>query len=229
MNSSSTSREVGAAWPRIAPFVVFIGLLVVEPYLADAVEPVMDPRWLYGIRSGITALVLLALWGRYSELRDRPLPGAGAWMLGVAAGAVAFALWIVLDFPPLVMGENESPFDPRVNDAIHWGFALTRLAGAALVVPVMEELFWRSFLMRWLEKPRFLDVAPSDVGRKSLLMTSVVFALEHRLWFAGLLAGLIYGELYRRTGSLWVVILAHTVTNAGLGVYVLATGGWGFW
>lgn len=42
-------------------------------------------------------------------------------------------------------------------------------------------------------------------------------------------AGLIYGELYRRTGSIWIVILAHAITNAALGVYVLMTGSWGFW
>lgn len=60
-------------------------------------------------------------------------------------------------------------------------------------------------------------------------MTSVVFALEHRLWFAGLLAGLVYGELYRRTGTLWIVIFAHALTNGFLGGYVVATGSWGFW
>ena len=218
------------AWPRIAPFALFIGLLVAEPYLAELVEPVLDPRWLYAVRAGITAIVLVALWGRYSELREGgAAAGVSGWALGVGAGVLVLVLWVLLDFPPLVMGENETPFDPRVDGTIHWRLALMRLAGAALVVPVMEELFWRSFLMRWLEKPRFLSVVPRDVGWKPLVMTSVVFALEHRLWFAGLLAGLIYGELYRRTGSLRVVIAAHAVTNAGLGAYVLATGSWVFW
>jgi CAAX prenyl protease-like protein len=143
-------------------------------------------------------------------------------------GVGVFVLWIALDFPPLVMGEGD-PFDPRVDGRIHPGFALTRLAGAALVVPVMEEIFWRSFLMRWLEKPSFLEVDPRQVGPKALLITSAVFAAEHRLWFAGLLAGLLYGELYRRTGDIRVVVLSHAVTNGLLGVYVLATGSWTFW
>lgn len=211
------------------PFATFILLLVAEPYLAGWVEPVLDTRWLYGIRSAITAGAMLALWRYYDELRPGTRTPGWAWGMGLLAGLLVLVLWITLDFGPLVMGQNESPFDPRVNGRTHTGLALTRLAGAALVVPVMEELFWRSFLMRWLEKPRFLDVDPGAVGWKPLVLTSAVFALEHRLWFAGLLAGLVYGELYRRTGSLWVVVLAHAVTNGMLGVYVLATGSWGFW
>ena len=58
---------------------------------------------------------------------------------------------------------------------------------------------------------------------------SVLFATEHRLWFAGLLAGLAYGWLYKRSGNLWVPIVAHALTNALLAAYVLATGSWSFW
>lgn len=229
MTDTQRAFFAGPAWARIAPFAVFIALMAVEPYLAGLVEPIFDPRWLYAIRSGVTGAILLALWSRYTELRDLPPAGAPAWLLGTAVGVGVFLLWIALDFPPLVMGEAEDPFDPRVAGRIDVGLAVARVAGAALVVPVMEELFWRSFLMRWIERPKFLGVTPGEVGWKPLVMTSVVFALEHRLWFAGLLAGLAYGELYRRTGDLRVVILAHALTNAALGAFVLATGSWSFW
>ena len=202
---TATPRRTGPVWPWIAPFAVFIVLLGLEPYLADLVEPVLDPRWLYAFRAGVTALVLLALWKHYVELRETPATSASAWM------------------------GDPDPFDPRVDGTLHLGFALTRLAGAALVVPVMEELFWRSFLMRWLERPAFRHVLPRDIGIKPLLITSAIFAVEHRLWFAGLLAGLLYGELYRRTGDIRVVILAHAITNLLLGLYVLATGHFEFW
>lgn len=227
----SSSQPTGQAWPRILPFVVFVGLLAAEPYLAGLLEPVADPRWLYGVRAGIAAVLLFALWGRYSELRSEPgtRTPASAWVIALVAGLGVFILWILLDFPPLVMGEPDSPFDPRVNGSVYWPFAATRLLGAVVVVPVMEELFWRSFLMRWLQEPRFLQVQPRALGWKALLTSSALFALEHRLWLAGLLAGLIYGELYRRTESLWAVVLAHAVTNGALGAYVLVTGSWGFW
>ena len=107
--------------------------------------------------------------------------------------------------------------------------ATLRLAGAALVVPLMEELFWRSFLARWIDAQNFLSQAPRRLSFKAIGITSVLFALEHRLWFAGLLAGLLYGWVYRRTGSLWVPVIAHAVTNGALGIWVLRTGSWQFW
>lgn len=217
-----------AALPRVAPFAVFIVLLAAQPLLAPVVGHAFDPRWLYAVRALVTGALLLLFWRRYVELRNAPPVRAPAWLAGLAVGIVVFLLWIALDFPPLVTGAG-SGYDPRVGGAIHPGLALTRLAGAALVVPAMEELFWRSFLMRWVQGQRFLDVDPARVGWKGLLITSAVFALEHRLWLAGLLAGLAYGELYRRTRNLWVAILAHAVTNGLLGAWVLATGSWTFW
>jgi CAAX prenyl protease-like protein len=215
------------AWPRVAPFALFIALMAAEPVLAPALEGIVDARWLYALRSVLAALLLVVLWRRYTELK-RPRVTGAAWLEGVGVGVVVFVLWIGLDFPPLVLGEAH-PYIPMVDGRLHGGLALTRLAGAALVVPVVEELFWRSFLMRWLEKPGFLAVDPRTVGSRAILISSVVFALEHRLWLAGFLAGLAYGALYRRTGSLWVVIVAHAVTNGVLGVYVLGTHSWHFW
>ncbi len=232
MNDRSAPASAGAPiWPFVAPFALFIGLLAVEPYLADAVAPTLDPRWLYGIRSALTAALLIALWPRYAAIPGIWGPraaGGAAWVAGGLVGVAVLVAWVLLDVPPFVLGEAHA-FDPTVGDRVHVGLAAARVAGATLVVPVMEELFWRCFIMRWLERPRFLEVLPRNVGWKALLISSAVFALEHRLWLAGLLAGLAYGELYRRTGSLRVAIFAHAVTNGLLGAYVLVTGSWSFW
>lgn len=228
-DGGAKARSGPSPLPWIAPFAVFMLLLVAEPWLADALEGVLDARWLYGVRNAVTLLLLVLFWRHYRELRDTPRTGAAGWAAGVAVGAGVFVLWILLDFPPLVTGPGDGGFGPRVDGAVHWGFALTRIAGAALVVPVMEELFWRSFVMRWIERPRFLDVDPATVGLKGVLVSSAIFASEHRLWFAGLLAGLAYAELYRRTGDLRVAVVAHALTNALLGIWVLGTGSWGFW
>jgi CAAX prenyl protease-like protein len=106
---------------------------------------------------------------------------------------------------------------------------VVRLTGAALLVPVMEELFWRSFVMRWIHDHDFLAVSLARVGYKALALSAVVFGLEHHLWFAGLLAGLAYGWLYIRAGNLWVPILSHGVTNGLLGAWVVYTQSWEFW
>jgi len=104
-----------------------------------------------------------------------------------------------------------------------------RWAGAALVVPVMEELFWRSFLMRWIDSPRFELVPPQRVTLRAIALSTFVFMLAHTLWLAAIAAGLVYAWLYVRTGKLWVAVIAHAVTNTLLGAWVIATGNWGYW
>lgn len=214
---------------RCVPFGLYIALLALGPVLEGALPEGFDARWLYCVQVGFVTMSLALLWGRYDELRGAPAPGWSGWSLGVGAGVVIFVLWISLDFPPLVVGDGGEGFDPRNGGSVDWGLSVTRLAGAALVVPVMEELFWRSFILRWLEKQSFLSVDPASVGWKALVISSAVFAVEHHLWFAGLLAGLAYGWLYIRTKNLWVPIVAHAVTNGLLGAWVLRTGEWGFW
>ena len=97
------------------------------------------------------------------------------------------------------------------------------------MVPVMEELFWRSFLMRWIDNPDFEQVAPESVSPKAMLMSSLVFMLAHTQWLGALLAGLLFAWVYRYTRSLWAAVLCHAVTNGVLGLWVVVNGAWQFW
>jgi uncharacterized protein len=140
-----------------------------------------------------------------------------------------FLLWIGIDWDWAVVARSDG-FDPhRADGSLNWPLALGRLAGLALVVPVMEELFWRSFLLRWVDRHDFLTVSPRQVGWGALLITTALFAVEHNRWFAGVIAGAVYAGLYMRSGNLWVPIVAHVITNGMLGVWILATGSWQFW
>ena len=112
---------------------------------------------------------------------------------------------------------------------VDWPLVALRLAGATLLVPLMEELFWRSFLMRWLQQPIFESVRPMAVGLRAIVLSTFVFVLAHTLWLAAAIAGLAYALLYVRSGKLWTAVIAHALTNALLGVYVVATGSWQFW
>lgn len=214
---------------RAIPFAVFIGLLAFEPWLGRQLADVLDAHWLYGVRSIIVAGLLLLFWRRFDELAVRR-PGVPACLLALVVGLAVLAVWLALDSGFFVLGQPGSGFDPRTGgDSIDWLLALMRLAGSALVVPVMEELFWRSLVMRWLENTDFAAVDPVRVGIFALLSSSLAFGFEHSQWAAGVLAGLAYGWLYQRSRNLWVPIISHAVTNAGLGVWVLATGTWYFW
>ena len=148
----------------------------------------------------------------------------------MAVGLLVFVLWIRLDAPWMQIGEPSAAFVPvDAQGRLDWPLITVRWLGAALLVPVMEELFWRSFLMRWLQQPVFEGVDPRRVGFKAVLLSTFVFMLAHPLWLAAILAGLAYALIYRRTGKLWTAVIAHAVTNGALGIWVVQTGQWQFW
>jgi CAAX prenyl protease-like protein len=187
-----------------------------------------DARWLYGLQVAAVAMLLAGFKDQYSELRFR-WPGGQVVAWSVVCGAVVFALWISLDQPWMTLGKTGGYSPLRADGGIDVPLAAVRLAGAALVVPPMEELFWRSFVMRWIVNRDFRSVDPRRIPWSPLLQVSLVFGAEHDLWLAGAVAGLAYGYLYIRAGSLWAPIIAHAVTNAMLGAWVLAYARWEYW
>jgi CAAX prenyl protease-like protein len=56
-----------------------------------------------------------------------------------------------------------------------------------------------------------------------------LFGFEHNLWLAGVVAGAVYGWLYKRYRTLWSPILSHGITNGLLGLWVVSTGNWSYW
>jgi CAAX prenyl protease-like protein len=213
---------------RALPFALYIALLALEGVLPD-LAPGFDARWLYPAKAGLVAVALAVLWRHYSELGSWGL-SAGNLLLSAAVGVVVLVVWVNLDAGWMLLGEVGKGYNPTdAAGRIDWLLVAFRIAGAALVVPLMEELFWRSFLQRWVQQPDFLALDPALIGLKALFIASALFAVEHLQWFAGLVAGLAYGWLYIRTRSLWSPIVAHAVTNGGLGAYVVATGQWSFW
>ena len=216
-----------AARARILPFALYMLFVVVADLLERLGIPAGALRWLYPIKIGAVALTLALYWRDYAELKGT-LPGPKVALVAFAAGVAVLALWISLDAPWMIVGAAPG-FDPRDGARIDWALVLARIGGAALVVPVMEELFWRSFLMRWIESPDFEKLDPSQAGPKSFIITIALFGFEHNLWLAGIVAGGAYCVLYMRHRTLWSPILAHAVTNGLLGIWVLATGNWSYW
>jgi len=106
----------------------------------------------------------------------------------------------------------------------------TRIVRAVALVPVIEELFWRAWLMRWLVSPHFEQVRMGAYRAASFWITAIFFASEHGpFWDVGLAAGIAYNWWMVRTRSLGDCILAHAVTNACLCAYVVATHRWEYW
>ena len=226
-------RPRRAAFARLLPFLLYIAFLVVGAPLAHVLG--VDPRWMYALQTLCVVVALVGFSADYVELRragtaeNAPLGGASGWLLALAVGFVVWAIWIWLDFSPFAFasGKGYAPLDEA--GALILPMVVVRIFGAAVVVPVMEELFWRSLVMRWLDDANFLALAARSVTLRSLLFSSLAFGFEHGQWAAGIIAGLAYGGLYRVSGRLWLSIVAHGLTNLLLGLWVVHTGQWHFW
>ena len=219
-----------AAVARTLPFAAFMVLLAARGALPADGSWGIDPRWVYGITVLVVGGLLAWFWREYGELVAQTWPSLAETVFGVGVGVVVFALWIHLDAPWMQIGTPTAdflPLDPQGR--LIWPLVALRWIGAALVVPVMEELFWRSFLMRWIQSPQFESVVAQRVALKAVALSTFVFVLAHTLWLAAAIAGLAYAWLYVRTGKLWVPVIAHAVTNGALGAWVVMTGNWAFW
>jgi uncharacterized protein len=209
---------------RIAPFALFMALLIARGAAPADGAWGFDPRWLYGASVLGCGALLTVFWHEYGELARQTLPDVRETLLAIGAGLIVFVLWIRLDAPWMTIGTPSAPFHPTETTQI-----ALRFIGAALIVPLIEELFWRSFLMRWIEQPLFQGVEPRRVGLRAVVLSTFVFTLAHTLWLAAAIAGLVYALLYVKTGKLWVAVIAHAVSNAALGAWVITTQDWRFW
>jgi CAAX prenyl protease-like protein len=239
-DSSKSPSSVAAvldepAMPYVVPMFVFLLLSSIEPDAATSAGT--SREFLFPLAYTAKVLIVGALTAvalfRYGLWRDLvPRPNLIAAITAILAGLLVFGLWIGLDglYPPLPFLGTRSAFDPNslrpFNRSLFIG---VRLLGLVVLVPIFEELFWRSFLMRWLVEPEFQKRPVGTVTLMSAIVTSVLFALVHPEWLPALLTGLIWAGLLRGTRSLSACVLSHAVANLALGIYVLSTQQWKFW
>jgi CAAX prenyl protease-like protein len=210
--------------PYVAPFVLFLFLTEPGRFLPSFVP------FFYIAKTFLVGGLLWFWRNKYVEDFSSSLSITQA-LTAIACGLLVLVIWIVPE-GSLFQLEQKSFFDPRAigdSQVAVIGWIGIRLLGAALVVPVMEELFWRSFLMRYLIKPDFHSVPLGAFSWLSFFGVAVFFGLEHHRLVVGVVAGLLYGLLLLWQKNLKGVILAHCVTNLGLGIYVVGTGSWWFW
>ena len=212
---------------RVAPFLVYILFLILADLFSAQLG--IQTKWFYVIK--IIAVIAVFAYFAKNLTELNKLPPFRDFLYATVSGLIVFVVWI-FPYPSwLVAGVDAVATNPIAGfndlDATIW--LSTRILGAALVVPIIEELFWRSYIMRRYDKDDFLNVDPATISSFAYVGSACLFAIEHKLWLAGLFAGLVYGELYKTYKNLWVPIFAHGVTNAILGVYVISTGHWQYW
>jgi len=215
----------GARFPQWWPYVLPYGLFLLLSFGAAKI-PGVGP-WAYPVKTALVAATLLFFVSRgaYPELSFRPS------LLGIVVGVAGYLLWVlpegILSFLPKL---GDSSFDPHaMGEAWLVPLASVRVIGAVLLVPVFEELFLRSFLLRWLEDEDFRSVALGRYRLLPFLGVVLAMALTHDRWLrGGLYSALMCGLLYREK-RMGPVIWAHAVTNLLLAIHVLGTGTWSLW
>jgi CAAX prenyl protease-like protein len=222
----SILRFVRAPWfPYVAPFATFLAFTYGGAHWPGAAH-----LWYLAK----TVVVGAMLWGfrrHYSELGWGNT--VGNWTIGVVIGIVVLVVWVAPEdlLAPLRIGEAPgfNPYAFDLGTTLTWAVIAVRILGASVVVPVMEELFWRSFLMRYFIDYHFKSVALGAFSTFSFAVVALAFGFEHPRWVVGIAAGVAYGGLLVWRRDLFTCVLAHGVTNFGLGLYVVRTGQWSFW
>jgi len=216
-------------WPRIFPFAAYMGFIGLSAVLVGSEAEGTFHLWSYPIKTLVVAGLLVFFWSRFQELKAPIFVNWQEALVTVGVGLGVYALWVRMDWPWAIQGEL-SDYNPFVaGSTLGLVLAIIRIFGASVIVPIMEELFWRSFLIRYIVNANFETVRLGTFTVGSFAATVVLFGLEHNLWLAGMMAGICYSGLLYWTGRLWPCIIAHGMTNLVLGIHVLTTGEWHWW
>jgi membrane protease YdiL (CAAX protease family) len=154
-----------------------------------------------------------------------------AFALGAVSPAelvIGASIGVFLHLPTGYLGslvERRFPTPPEALRAQLQAFtptslpiAAAMLLSVAVLVPVVEELFFRGALFSAL-----LRSGPAFVA---IWTTSIAFALAHqepRNWAPLLLVALVLGELRRRGASIWSGVALHAAFNATTLLFVFVT------
>lgn len=222
---------------RSAPFAAYMLFIALEQGLRSLMESGRLPvdggalLYLYPVKIAVVGLLLIFCLRRCDELNAGDLWNLPRSAVSIITGVAVFILWINMDWTFGSGGGAPQGYDPCLagNGTARAALIAVRLFGAAVIVPIMEELFWRSFLLRYVIDSDFTRVAVGTFTWGSFAAVAVLFGLEHHYIAAGIMAGVAYNLLAVYTGSIAHCALSHGVTNLLLGGYVLATGQWRFW
>ena len=221
---------------RVAPFAIFIALTFLQDRCGEAAR-----YWIYFGKTIAGAGMLLAVWRHITEAEWRL-----SWE-AVVVGVAVFAMWVGLDghYPSTQAlleklrlakpagADGAAAWNP--NTAFGTGsvlavfFIVVRVAGSSLVVPLLEEIFFRSFVYRFIAAKEFLAVPLGKFLPVPFIVTSLLFGFEHQQWLAGILCGCAYQGLVIWKGRLGDAVTAHGLTNFLLGLWVVWRGAWQFW
>lgn len=208
----------------VAPMAAFMLLSA-----AESAVPKAYYVWLYFAKVVVVTAALLWFREPWKDIRPR----TNLLVPAVIVGLLVFIEWVLIDkwipYPHLGSRTGLNPFTAIEVPALRILFLAVRFYGLAVMVPVMEEIFWRSFLLRYFSAPEFTSLPVGEFSWRSFWIVAVAFGLAHPEWLVAFICACAYALLLRQTKSLFACIVAHSTTNLALGVYVLLSQDWVYW
>ncbi len=239
---------------HVHPFAVFMGFLVVLQLLTPLVEWKhpdapwwrQDPaQFIYPLQTLAALAVLIHYWHDYT------FRWSWKWsLIAIGFGALGISAWLLptvlydywqlsekttgilhaLGVAPRLVG-----FDPGIfHHPVAWWTAVgLRFLRAVVVVALIEEIFWRGFLMR-LVCDWEGDSWRQPFGRASWpsywMVTGLFIAVHAPVDYA---AAWVYGSLTYGlcvwSKSLGACVIMHATANLIMGLYIMAYGKFGLW
>jgi CAAX prenyl protease-like protein len=222
----ATFREYMAKSPEHARFLPFLIFVVITFFGGTMGGDGMF--WLYVVKTIVGAWMVWEMRTYIPEVR-----WSFSWQ-AVVVGIVIFVAWVGLDpFYPknhlLFKDTEESIWNPfkrfGEGSAIAWTLIVIRIFGMTIVVPPIEEAFYRSLVYRYIVKYDFTKVALNHFDGVALVLCALLFGFAHFQWLPGIMCGMAYQWLVLRRGHLGDAVTAHAITNFLLGIYVVWKGG----
>ncbi len=228
---------------------LFVFLVIVQWYpsfagtqqAADGVVSFDTKTYMVMLIVQIAIAMSLMIWFRKVYFRHFPL---NISPLSVLVGAVGIIVWVGLchlEIENYVMGlvgwGRTSAERPSFNPFLHlptvgWqiAFLVPRFVVLAIIVPIIEELFLRGLVVRYVHDPDWEMVPLQGLSWSAVLAPTVYGVATHPgeavaaiAWFS------LVTWLMLKTGNVWDCVVAHAITNLLLGLYVIWFAQWQLW
>ena len=249
-----TSDPARLTKAHVTPFAVFMGFMLMLAFGTPLIEwKHPDAPWwrqnpahfIYPIQTLVTLGMLVRYW------KDYTFNWSLKWSLaGVVFGAVGIGIWLLPTHLYTHWGLTAEPkgilgrlgvkarldgFDPSVfkDPLAWWSVVITRFFRAAVVVALVEEIFWRGFLMRFVCDWEG-DYWKQPFGRahwKSYVIVTAMFMLAHTKddYAVAIVYGSITYLLCVWSKNLGACVVMHATANLLMALYIMRTGNYGLW